>query len=169
MGADLVAIGKVLGAYRRGGEVKVLPLTDFPERFSDLEKVFLVGEEETRCLTVERAEVKAGTIVLRFAEVETRSEAQQLVGSTVEIPEKQVVSLPEGTYYVFQLIGMRVLTEGGDFLGEVADVLSMPANDVYVVKRDDEEVLIPAVEPVIRSIDLKRGEMVISPIPGLLD
>lgn len=164
-----MAIGKVLRPHGQVGEVRVLPLTDFPDRFSELESVYLVSEGETRSLTVERAELKGNTVILKFTEVETKRDAWELVGSTLEIPEEEVVALPEGTYYVFQLMGMRVLNEEGEFLGEISEVLSMPAQDVYVVKREEEEVLIPAVESIVKSINLERGEMVISPIPGLLD
>ncbi len=169
MGLDLVAIGKVLRPHGQVGEVRVLPLTDFPDRFSELESVYLVNEGETRNLTVERAELRGNTVILKFTEVRTQRDAWELVGSTLEIPQEEVVALPEGTYYVFQLMGMRVLNEEGEFLGEISDVLSMPAQDVYVVKREEEEVLIPAVESIVKSIDLERGEMVICPIPGLLD
>jgi len=164
-----VTIGKVVRPYQGRGCLRISPLTDFPDRFSNLTKVFVVGEEERRILTVERAERKGRSVLVKFAGVETREEAWKFVGCTVEVPEEELVPLPPGTYYVFQLIGMRALTEEGEFLGEVSDVISTPANDLYVLKRDGEEALIPAVKDVVKAIDLEKGEMVIAPIPGLLD
>jgi len=169
MDGDLVAIGKVARPYQGRGLLRITPLTDFPDRFSNLAKVFVVGEEETRILTVERAERKGKTVLLKFAGVETREEAWELVGCMLEVPEEELVPLPSGTYYIFQLIGMRALTEEGEFLGELSDVISTPANDLYVLKRGGQEVLIPAVKDVVKAVDVEKGEIVIAPIPGLLD
>lgn len=167
---DLVAIGKVVGLARGTGEVKVLPLTDFPHRFSNLKDIELVSEEgERRSLTVEKAELKGKLVYLKFTEIDAADEARSLIGSTLEIPERELVPLPEGVYYVFQLIGFEVVNEKGEPLGELVDVLSMPANDVWVVRRDDNEYLLPAVKEFVKRVDLERGEVVISPIPGLLD
>jgi 16S rRNA processing protein RimM len=81
-----------------------------------------------------------------------------------------VEPLPEGHYYIFQLVGSRVYTTGGEFLGILTEVLTTGANDVYVVKgTGKKEILIPALKDVVRKIDLARREMTVALPPGLLD
>ena len=89
-------------------------------------------------------------------------------GQPVEIHYSQVYSLPEGQHYQFQLIGLEVWTSQGELLGEITEILTTPGNDNYVVKGDRGEVLIPAIEDVVKSIDLNKGRIVIEAIRGLL-
>jgi 16S rRNA processing protein RimM len=77
--------------------------------------------------------------------------------------------LLQGQYYTFQLIGLKVLTTDGEYLGQIADIMTTASNDVYIVKGKRGEILIPAIEDVVKSIDLEKGEMVIEAIEGLLD
>jgi len=77
--------------------------------------------------------------------------------------------LPNNSFYVFDLIGLRVKSSRGEVIGEITDVWFMPANDVYVVRQGEKEWLIPAVREVIKSVDVEAGEMIIEPMEGLLD
>ena len=77
--------------------------------------------------------------------------------------------LPEGQYYQFQLIGLDVVTTAGDRIGKVTGVEQMPANDIYVVGTTDGEVLVPAIEAVVKAIEPGNGRIVIEPVPGLLE
>jgi 16S rRNA processing protein RimM len=85
------------------------------------------------------------------------------------IEQNQDNPLPDGQYYHRQIIGLKVRTTQGELLGDVTEILTGKSNDNYIVRGERGEVLIPAIEDVIRSIDLKRGEIVIEPITGLLD
>jgi 16S rRNA processing protein RimM len=87
----------------------------------------------------------------------------------IEIPLHQLQPLPEGQYYHFQLIGLEVWTTRGELLGSITDILNTASNDNYVVKTPEEEVFIPAIEDVVKSIDLVEGRVVIEPIEGLLN
>jgi 16S rRNA processing protein RimM len=95
--------------------------------------------------------------------------AEKLRGRFIEIPHRQLKSLPEGQHYHFQLIGLQVWSTKGEFLGEITDILTTAGNDSYVVKGDNEELLIPAIEDVVKSIDIAGGLVVIEPIEGLLE
>ena len=86
----------------------------------------------------------------------------------MEIYRSQVHSLPEGQYYYFQLIGLEVWTTQGEFLGNITEILATESNDNYVVRNTNGEILIPAIEDVVKSIDLDKGCLVIEPIAGLL-
>jgi len=101
-----------------------------------------------------------------YASQSSLKAARRLRGQPVEIHHSQ--SLPEGQYYHFQLIGLEVWTTQGELLGNITEVLTAKSNDNYVVKGNEREILIPAVEDVVKSIDLNKGRIVIEAIPGLL-
>ncbi len=168
---EWVTIGAVTAPHGVRGEVRVMPLTDFPDRFFELERVFVVkGDErvERRVLGVKT--LSRGLFLLRLEGVDCREDAETLRGAEIQVPRADVVPLPPGVYYVFELVGARVITPEGAFLGRLEDVLTTAANDVYVVKDDGgREILIPAVKHVVRSIDVERGEIVVDPPPGLLE
>jgi len=105
----------------------------------------------------------------RFAGVNTREMAEALNGKELLLPEDQLPQLEEGEYYHYQLIGLEVETTDGTFLGVLRKVIPTGSNDVYMVVKDDREVLIPAIEDVIRSIDLKTGRMQVTLPEGLID
>ncbi|TDA65641.1 MAG: 16S rRNA processing protein RimM [Clostridia bacterium] len=167
-----IAVGEILGPHGVHGEVKVRPLTDFPERFYRLETVRVRLGGEPRPYTVEQCRVLQGhTIIIRFVGVSDREAAATLRGGLIEIPPEEVVPLPEGHYYVFQLVGLPVYTVEGELLGRLKDVLSTGANDVYVVADDrtNKEILLPAIREVIKEVDLDGEKMIIDPLPGLLE
>jgi len=123
------------------------------------------GEE--RKLVVERARDHKARKVVKFEEVDSVENAEQLRGWTVWLTREQIGQLPEDRWFVSDLIGIEVYTEEDELLGELAEVLHMPANDVYVVRKGGEEILLPAIEDVIRSVDLDGGRMVIHLMEGL--
>ncbi|GAI01472.1 unnamed protein product, partial [marine sediment metagenome] len=94
--------------------------------------------------------------------------AQKLRGQPVEIHHSQLYPLPEGQYYHFQLIGLEVWTTRGELLGNITEILTAESNDNYVVSGAKGEILIPAIEDVVKSIDLDSGRITIEPIEGLL-
>lgn len=171
-----VAVGLVLGAFGLGGEVKVRPLTEFPDRLLDLKEVRLsrpgpmARQPERREVTSVR-QLGDGTFIFGFAGVGGRLEAGALRGATLEIEAAEVRPLPPGRFYRFQVLGLVVKDEAGRALGKVADVLETGANDVFVVKSGDtagfrEELLIPALRDVVLAIDFEAGEMTVRPLPA---
>ncbi len=163
--SDFVAIGRVLAPWGNQGKVKIEVITDFPERFTPSARVCIDQEPAT----IESVHRQKGTAVIKLDTVNSREEAELLRGKLVEIPESELKPLPEGQYYQFQLIGLEVWTTQGELLGEVTEILSAPANDVYVVQGDAGENLLPAIEDVVKTVDLEKGRIVIEPIPGLLN
>lgn len=170
---DWVSIGKVTAPHGLRGEVRVLPLTDVERRFEKLERLFVVtakGEGVRRPLHVVRVGYRKHMVILGFREVTTVEQAEGLRDALLQVPIDEVAPLPEGSYYVFQLVGLAVYTLAGEYVGRVADVLTedLP-NDVYVVEREHgPPALIPAVRQFVRKIDLEEGCIIIDPIPGLL-
>jgi 16S rRNA processing protein RimM len=91
------------------------------------------------------------------------------VSLSVEIEPSQEHPLPEGQYYHHQIIGLRVRTSRGEYIGDIVDILTGKSNDNYIVQSPRGEILIPAIEDVVRSIDLDKGSITIDPIEGLLN
>jgi 16S rRNA processing protein RimM len=166
----LITIGKVLKPFGVRGEVKVEPLTDFPERFTGLSQVYLTSPvgKQVPC-TVKSVRYAGKTPLLVIEGYDTPEKVKTLSGWYVQIPEKDAVPLPEGSYYWFELIGMDVRSEAGEKIGTITEVFQTGSNDVYVVKRGGAEVYIPATQEVVKQVDKKSRTMVIHLMEGLLD
>jgi 16S rRNA processing protein RimM len=158
-----ITIGEVLGAWSLKGGVRVKTLTDFPERFEPNEKVFIDGTS----FDIQSSAWQKDNVILKLSGIDTPEDAAKLRRKTLDIPASELHDLPEGQYYHFDIIGLEVSTTGGLMLGKVINILNC-GNDVYVVKGEGKEILIPATKDVIKSIDLKSKKMVIEPIEGLL-
>lgn len=160
-------IGRILGARGVKGELRVQILTDFPRRFASLKRVF-VGDHLTP-YEVETVRFHKNIVLLKLRNVDTAEEAECLRGQAIKVPVEEAVPLAPGEFYWHQIIGLEVWTTSGDYLGKVTEILVTGANDVYVVRSDSREVLIPAVADVIKEIAPEKGKIIIEPMPGLLD
>ena len=147
--------------------MRVRPLGRFPERFRALRTVYL-GEQYQPAAVLHRR-LHPGGVVLRLDSVASRDAARALDGTYLYVPEAQAVALPQGEYFVHQIVGLAVVTSGGDHLGTIAEVLPTGSNDVYVVRGPRGEVLLPATKEVVLQVDLAAGTMLVEPLPGLLD
>ena len=146
------------------GAVKVFPLADSRELFAPGRGVTVSGQRRV----IASARWQKGMVYLRLSGIEDREAAAELRGRLLAIAESELEPLPEGQYYRFQLIGLAVVSTDGEELGRVTEVLSTGANDVYVVRGDRGELLLPATDEVVREIDLEGGRMFVEALPGLL-
>jgi 16S rRNA processing protein RimM len=167
---DLVVIGEVARSHGRRGEVIVNPLTDFPERFHDLTRVFVQGDEgKVVALRLEAVREQKGRPVLKFVGVSEISEAEKLAGREIRIPESELVALPEDSLFHFQVVGCRVTDRKSGYLGVVKEVLPTGGTDVLVVQDvSGEEKLIPLCKEICRRIDSERKEIEIDAPEGLV-
>ena len=165
--APFLDVGRVAAPFGLAGEVRVVPLTDFPERFKEMRSV-LVGEghEAYRIVGVRGSRAQ---VILKLKGVDDANAAGALRGEMLRIPLAEAVSLADGQYFWYQIIDLEVVTMGGERLGRVVDIIRTGANDVYVVRGMRGEVLIPAIEDVIREVDLGAGRLVVELLPGLID
>lgn len=166
---DLVRIGQITGAHGIRGDVRVYPCTDFPERFATLRRV-LLGSEARPVGVRYRGSVR-NLVILSLEGVTDRDQAEALRGQDLRVPRSEVHPLPEGQYYIFDLIGLDVVDPEGRPLGKLVDVdRNCPVHDLYVVETaPGKQYMVPAVREFIRSIDLAAGRVVVQPIPGLLE
>ncbi len=167
---DFVIIGQVKRAHGIKGKLSVEPITDNPQRFKLLKSVFLSLDEEQRSsFAVEEAQVTNKGILLSLTGIQSMDEAEKWRGAFVEIHRSECLPLPEGEHYYFEMLGLEVITTQGQKIGVLEDFIPAPANDVYVVRQNEREILIPAIAEIIKRIDFEKGVMVIHPMDGLLD
>jgi len=162
---EFITIGKVLASWGIKGKLKVEVATDLPQRFNPSSTVYINQQP----MTIESTEWRKRKAIIKLGTVDSIEDAEKLRGQLIEIHHSQLHPLPEGQYYHFQLIGLEVRTTQGELLGNITEVLTTPSNDNYVVSGAKGEILIPAIEDVIKSIDLKKGRLVIEPLEGLLN
>lgn len=168
MAVDLITIGRVVKPHGIDGTLKVLPMTDFPQHFTSLKEVFLVKDQISEA-TVEHVRFHKGYILLKLIQCSGRSDAEEWIGAEVGIESKDLWPLKKGEYYRFQIEGLNVITEDGECLGRIREIISTGSNDVYVVKNGKKEYLLPAIKEVIKEIDLEKKVMIIHLLEGLID
>ncbi|MGQ9573532.1 MAG: ribosome maturation factor RimM [Dehalococcoidia bacterium] len=161
---EYVAVGRIVGPWGLRGDLKVEPLTDFPERFAPGSRLYVEGV----AYTVERCRWQKGRLYVKLSGIDSAAAAEGLRERFLEVPEEELKPLSEGEYYQFQIVGLTVRTTTGQALGRVTEILSTGSNDVFVVKGEGGEVLIPALAEVIKTIDLDGGWMEVEPVEGLL-
>ena len=161
---EFITIGEILVPWDIKGKLKVKIVTDFPQRFAPSSTVYINRQP----MTIDSIEWHKGKAIIKLNTIDSIEAAQRLRGQSIEIHHSQVYPLPEGQYYHFQLIGLEVWTTQGELLGDITEILTADSNDNYVVRGDEGEILIPAIEDVVKSIDLNKGRIVIEAIPGLL-
>jgi 16S rRNA processing protein RimM len=167
--SDFVLIGLLRRAHGTGGEISVEPVSDIPERFQKLEYVLVRKGSMVAESGVESVRTKGRAILLKLRGTDDRTAAEALTGAEIGVRMKDVFPVPEDTYYVFDLVGSKVIGESGREIGVLENVLQMPANDVLVVRAQGREVLIPAVKSVVKKVDRAAKRIVIEEIRGLLD
>ncbi len=166
---SLVWVGRVVKAQGRKGQVRVHSSADQTSDFPIGDVIFLENQHgEKKPFTIASFRHGRQVSILSFREVKGVEEAGKLVGCSVYVPKENLRVLPPGEYYQYQLLGMQVQTEKGIFLGMLEEILPTGSNDVFVVRREGEEILIPATEEVVLQVDLKGKIMVIRPLEGLL-
>jgi len=162
---QFITVGRILAPWEYHGYLKVEVITDFPERFAAESTVYI----NKKPVTIEDVLWQRGKAIVKFDAVDTEKDAEKMRGQLVEIQFSQLQPLPEGQYYQFQLIGLEVRTVQGEVVGEISDILPTSNNDIYVVAGEGGEILIPATDEIIKSIDLEQGIITIEPVKGLLD
>ncbi len=166
---ELIKVGKIVSTHGYKGLVKVQPLTDFPERFQPRQKFQVVRGEEVMDLNLASCSSHKGLLLMKFQEIDSMDEAEQYRNLFLNVTPDELFPLPDGSYYYFQLIGMRVEDVDKGYLGELSEVLETGANDVYVVKSDTYgEILIPAIKQVILEVDVENKFLQVKLLDGLL-
>ena len=167
-----LAVGRILGAHGLRGEVKVESHTDFDSRFASGQQL-LIGDD-LLLAKIESSRPHKGVFLVQFNEVTDRVSAEDLLNEWLYIPEEAAMELEADSYWVHDIVGLKVQTESRSQLGEVADVLFTGANEVYIIRpapgvNGDRDLLIPALAEVVRAVDIGGGTLTVRLQPGMLE
>ena len=167
---QLLQVGVITQTHGVHGEVKVFPTTDDPERFLDLEYVFLDTGREKKKLTIQSVKFFKQFVILKFKGINNINDIEKYKRCSLLVDRENAVELEEDEYFIADMIGMNVLTEDGEIFGTLKDVIETGANDVYVINsKKHGEVLIPAIKECILDVNVKEGKMLVHLMDGLID
>lgn len=166
---DYIQIGKIINTHGIKGQVKAYPLTDDIKRFSSLKTVYL-GDSKIK-VRVEEVKYHKNMVILKFEEFNNINEILSYKDDFIYIDEKDKIDLPEGCFFIFDIIDCLVFDIKGKKIGVVTQVIQSASNDVYVVEdaRNNKEYMIPAVKEFIVHVDIHNKKIVIDPIEGMIE
>lgn len=154
-----LAIGQIINTHGVKGELKVHPLTDDLKRFKKLKYVLVDGLEKK----VIWVKLQNDKVILKLEGIESIEEAESLKSKYLKVRREDAVKLPEGRYFVVDIVGCKVVDSNGKHIGEVKEVIFTGSNDVYWVK-GEKEVLVPVIESVVKDIDIGNSVITIEPV-----
>ena len=162
---EKIHVGKIVNAVALKGEVKVYTYSN-PERYEEIKEIYV----ENKPHKIEKVRFQGNTVILKLSGIDDRNAAKACKGKEIYIAESELPALPEDTYYIRDLIGMDVVTEDGEKLGVLMDILQNTAQDVYEVRRESgKDILIPGVSEFILDIEIKERKITVKLPDGLLD
>lgn len=164
---DYIQIGKIVNTHGIKGHVKVISLTNDNKRYEDLKKIHLEGMDEE--LEIEKVWYNKGFVMLKFKGYDNINDVISFKERYILIHKSEAVKLPEDAYFIHEIIGLEVYTMDNVKIGKITKVLQPGANDVYVVKNEAKEYLIPAVKEIVKKVDLSEKKIIIEPIEGLIE
>ena len=167
---NLLQVGTILDTHGLRGEVKVFPTTDDPSRYDDLEEVELLTKEGNYLhLEIERVRYFKNLVIVKFKNYDHINDIEQYKKCNLYVTRENAVELEADEYFVADLIGLTAKTDEGEELGQIKDVLTTGANDVYVIDTKEGELLVPAIHDCVQEVDLEAGVMTLHLLPGLRD
>lgn len=164
---EYTAIGKIINTHGIKGELKLYPLTDDLSRFDSLEEAY-IGEEKLK-VNVVGVKYNKNLPIIRFSEFNNINQVLKFKEEYLYVDDENLVELPENRYFVFDLIDCKVEDMDGNYIGIVKDVIDNPTNDVYVIKDDKNEYLVPAIKEFVKDIDITNKLIRINPIEGMIE
>lgn len=171
MSEKLVTVGRIVNSHGIRGELKVVPETDFPERFDKGNALIIVDSQNKQTpVTVQTSRLHKNMFILQFDQFSNINDVEKYKGSLLKIEAKEQQPLEEGEYYYHEIIGCKVVTEEGQELGLVSEVLTPGANDVWVVSLPKgKQLLLPVIDDVILEVDIANKTIRIHLMEGLME
>ena len=163
---DKIKLGKITAPVGVKGEVRVYPYTDTPTRFSAVKEIFV----ENTPANIESVRYQKDMVVVKLDISPDRNAAETLRNKELYLDRAKLWDIPDGTYFVSDLLGAECRDEEGRVLGHFAEVIQNPAQDIYVIEDGAKaRHMVPAVKAFIKSVDIKNRLIIIHTIPGLFD
>lgn len=165
---DVLEIGQIVNTRGLRGEVKVNSFSEDPQRFEKVKSIYVKYDKDYKEYEIERVSYVKNQVVLKLKGINKIEYAEALRNSYIYVKREDLEELPEGTYYIADLIGLDVYEENGNFLGKVDDIFSTKSNDVYVVRTELGELkYLPSIPEVLKDIDLPNKKIIVNLIKGL--
>ena len=156
---DVLRVGKIVNTHGLKGEVKVIPLTDDPKRYNELDFVLIDGIERK----IQGCKYQKDRVIVKIEGINNIEEAEKYKNKYMEIPREYAVPLEEDTYYIADIIGCTVYDTNGKDLGQIYDVIQTKNNDVYWIRKP-KELLIPVLLEIVTDIDIENRKITIKPV-----
>jgi 16S rRNA processing protein RimM len=167
---NLLEVGKIVNTHGLRGEVKVVPWTDYPEVFEDIEYVYVKKKSDYERLDITGIKYQKNNLIVRFSQIKDINEAEKYKNQVLYAEREMLGELPEGTYYIADLIGLEVYKEDDEKVGVIADVFNTGSNDIYDIKREGKKnMLLPVIDDVVLNIDIENKKVTVRMIDGLED
>ena len=172
MKKDYLRVGQIVNTHGIRGELRVYPLTDYKERFEELDYVFVEEQAEDKKMSIDQVKYKNNLVLLKLKGIETLNDAENYKGKYLLIERSSSRELPEDTYLIADLIGMEVLSEQDEFIGTLKDVIQSAGTDIYEINsaiNPGKTILIPAVSEFIKEVCMDKRIIIIKLIEGLVE
>ena len=167
---DYLQIGKIVNTHGVKGEIRLIPLTDDPHRFDELEWAYIEKNNTMVKHDILNVKYVKGFVILKLSGIDTMDAADALKDCFILVDRSHAIKLPEDSFFICDLLGSTVIDENDTELGQLADILQTGSNDVYVVKNESgKEILIPALKSVVRAISPEKKRIDVTIPKGLLD
>ena len=162
-------IGQIVNTHGLKGDMKVYPFTDYPERFEEVEYLYMENQGDKKYF-IENVRYQRNMVLLKLKGINTIEEAESLRDINLYIDDSNLRELDEDEHMISDLIGLNVYLEDLTPVGTIVNVLKYTANDVYVIRgMEDQEYLIPALKQFVPVVDIENGKVIITPIKGMID
>lgn len=162
-------VGQIVNTFGIKGMVKVMPFTDDIKRFDKLDKVYIEKNKSKKEYKIEEVKYHKNMVLIKFEGIDKIEQAEELRNSYLTVSRDSVEELEEGRYYIVDLLGLDVYTDEQVLLGTLDDIFNTGSNDIYVVKnKEGKQILLPAIEDVIKQVDLENKKIIVHLLPGLV-
>ncbi|MCH3950343.1 MAG: ribosome maturation factor RimM [Acidaminococcus sp.] len=154
-----IVIGKIVAPHGVRGEFRIMPLSEHPERYKDMKTIHL---DDGRALTVVSLRAHKNVLLMQTKEITTMNEAELLRGRKIVVTPEELPPLPEGQFYVRDILGFTVVSPEGEVIGTMKDVITPATTDVFVIASPSgEEILVAAIAENIKKIDWEKKEVIV--------
>lgn len=162
-------IGQIVNTFGIKGMVKVKPFTDDIRRFDELKKVYVKKNSNQTEYEIEEVKYHKDMVLIKLKGIDKVEQAEELRNAYLTISRDSVEELEEGRYYIVDLLGLEVYTDEQILLGTLQDIFNTGSNDIYVVKdKQGKQILLPAIQDVIKQIDIENKKIIVHLLPGLI-
>ena len=162
-------IGQIVNTFGVKGMVKVRPFTDDIKRFDKLKYVYVEKNKNQTKYEIEEVKYHKDMVLIKFKNIDKLEQAEELKNSYLTITRDSAEKLEEGRYYIVDLLGLEVYSDEQILLGTLEDIFNTGSNDIYVVKNNQgKQILLPAIQDVIKQIDIEHKKIIVHLLPGLI-